>query len=188
MKAKIAIVLFLVVLGLLLEMLDSTTIPGVPVSSFKETITPQKNTVIPNASFLALNKRSYSLHDFKGKIILLNFWASWCAPCLAEFPDLLALAQQESDRVVLLAFSVDEDPIAIDKFLNKLDKESQSSLTASNVIIAHDVNKRISQDLFQSVLYPETFIIGPDLVIQKKIAGVIDWTGEELRSYIKSIK
>jgi peroxiredoxin len=50
------------------------------------------------------------LASFKGKIILLNFWATWCGPCKLEIPDLIALQNQYADDVVVLGFSVDDTP------------------------------------------------------------------------------
>ena len=48
------------------------------------------------------------LESFKGKIILLNFWATWCPPCKVEIPDLIALQEQYRDDLVVLGFSVDD--------------------------------------------------------------------------------
>jgi thiol-disulfide isomerase/thioredoxin len=55
-----------------------------------------------------MNGADVHLASYKGKIILLNFWATWCPPCKVEIPDLIALQQQYKDDVVILGFSVDD--------------------------------------------------------------------------------
>ncbi len=57
-----------------------------------------------------MNGRDVHLADFKGKIILLNFWATWCGPCKLEIPDLVALQEKYANRIVVLGFSVDDTP------------------------------------------------------------------------------
>src|SRR5690242_10990380 len=61
--------------------------------------------------------RSVSLHDLKGKVVLLNFWATWCPPCVEEMPSLVALQTKMKDKVTVLAISVDVDEGAYKKFL-----------------------------------------------------------------------
>ena len=55
-----------------------------------------------------MNGVEVKLESFKGKIILLNFWATWCPPCKVEIPDLIALQEQYRDDLVVLGFSVDD--------------------------------------------------------------------------------
>lgn len=140
----------------------------------------ETKTIVPDFSFVSLDGDEHNLHDFKGKVILLNFWASWCVPCVVEFPALLELATLREDKVVLIALSVDTAVQNIERFF----KKHQFNIDPENVIVAHDMNKSISQDLFQTTLYPETFIIAPDLTIQKKITGMIDWTSDSTLSMI----
>ena len=56
------------------------------------------------------------LESFKGKVILVNFWATWCPPCKVEIPDLVALQQQYADDLVVLGFSTDDSPEDLKKF------------------------------------------------------------------------
>src|SRR5438105_14932443 len=62
--------------------------------------------------------RTVSLHDFRGKIVVLNFWATWCPPCVDEMPSLVALQSKPEvkDRVQILAVSLDQDESAYRKF------------------------------------------------------------------------
>lgn len=137
----------------------------------------------PDLSLTSLSGQTMMLSDFHGKIILLNFWASWCVPCVVEFPQFLELAEKEPDRLVFLAVSVDSTADNIDQFIERLAPEAQTRLKLPNVHIIHDPDKKISQDVFQTVRYPETLVIGPDLTLREKIIGASeDFSSEEFRT------
>ncbi len=180
MISKIFLLLFILMLGFGLSVWDMLYTPqsGGAVIALQqremEREVPQGDP-IPDAAFLALDGTPYKLHDFKGKTIILNFWATWCAPCVEEFPDLVDLAARSQNKVVLIALSVDADENNIRAFLEKFPRVLQSKIRRPNIVIAQDRDKHISQDLFQTVLYPESFIIGPDLRIRQKISGATDW-------------
>ncbi len=61
--------------------------------------------------------RTVSLHELHGKVIVLNFWATWCPPCIQEMPSLVAMQSQLKDRVNVLAVSVDQNPETYHRFL-----------------------------------------------------------------------
>src|SRR5208337_4409864 len=63
--------------------------------------------------------RKVTLHDLRGKVVVLNFWATWCPPCVEEMPSLEKLQSNLKDRVVVLAVSVDEDERSYRTFLRK---------------------------------------------------------------------
>ena len=153
--------------------LSGNPIPEEPVKSEKT------YGAAPDFEFTDLKGNTSRLSDFQGKVVVLNFWASWCAPCVVEFPQLLNLANTFPDELVLLAISLDEDQAAMMRFLEKMDDINQD-----NVIIARDPDKRISLDLFQTVKLPETFLIRPDGEIIDKIIGasvVFDSPGMKAR-------
>ncbi|MBL8743174.1 MAG: TlpA family protein disulfide reductase, partial [Myxococcales bacterium] len=74
-----------------------------------------RNKLAPDFTLPTLDGGQVRLADYKGKTIVLNFWASWCAPCRDEMPSLarLALALEGRKDIVLLTVSVDEEPQAI---------------------------------------------------------------------------
>lgn len=186
MKAKIAIVLLLVLIGLCLEIWM-----GSQPSTIADTPRAQTETAWPPSPLFVLTTRdghTVNLKDYKGKTILLNFWATWCAPCIAEFPSLVELAHRNPDDLVLLAVSVDETPENIPAFLKRFAPEIQDKAKAPNIVIGLDPQKKIAQDLFGTILFPETFIIGPDLTIRRKIAGDIDWTGPDMAAELEKIR
>jgi len=114
-------------------------------------------------------------------VVLIDFWASWCAPCLIEFPKMLALANQYPDQLVWLAVSVDSSQDALTNFTG------QYPPPPANALMIWDSKKAIAQDLFQSIRYPETILIGPDFKMHRKIVGDTDWTGAEMEAELKAL-
>lgn len=178
---KIIIILIVIALGGIFAFQDSVAPPNGMIS----TKTPAPMKMAANASFKDIKGNSYTLHEYKGRIIILNFWATWCPPCIIEFPQLLELASREQDSITLITLSVDENPEDITKFLNTLSAESQAHLALDNVIIGLDTDKSISRDLFETTMYPETFIIDKDLIIKHKIEGITDWLGIETQKLLR---
>ncbi len=126
----------------------------------------------PDFPFTTLDGKTYQLSELRGKIVLLNFWASWCAPCKVEFPQFLALAK-ERKNVVILALSVDHDRQALEKFV--ADQAELKKLP--NVLIAQDKDKAVAQDLFQTIRFPETILIDTQGGLVRKYVGLeVDWS------------
>ena len=164
--------------------LDTRTKPPVENFSDNPEISEIKTQPAPDFSFKVLGSTTQqNLSDFKGKIVLLNFWASWCAPCVIEFPKLRALAETHKDTLVVLALSADTEADAVDRFLKKIKHKNQD-----NFLIVHDANKMISQDLFQTIRLPETIIIDRDGQMVRKVAGDTDWTGKAMNVYLEELK
>ena len=132
-------------------------------------------TAAPDFTFSARDGSSLKLSDFKGRKIMLNFWATWCVPCIREFPLLIDYAAKHQNDIVLIALSVDDPvdgkPVPLDKFFAKFPAEMQADMKSPNIIIGYDPDKHISRDLFQVFRYPETYIISPDLYVDDKYVG-----------------
>jgi peroxiredoxin len=115
--------------------------------------------------------------DYNGQVVLLNIWATWCGPCRVEMPSLEALHRSYArEGLKIVAVSVD-DPgkqPAIQDFAREY------GLTFE---ILHDPSARIRR-IFQTTGVPETFIIGPEGVIRKKVIGADDWNSEGNRGLI----
>ncbi len=120
--------------------------------------------------------RTVHLADYRGKIVLLNFWATWCAPCIAELPSLQAL-QQDMPQVVVIAVSVDQDPDAYHRFL------TQHPL---NLLTVEDTERHVNA-LYGTSLFPESYLIDRKGVIQRKFVNAQDWTNPEILNYISHL-
>lgn len=177
MRIKTITILSILICGFAWAYWDLNHTPPIPtVEKEQAAANSILKATAPNPAFTSIHDKTYALHDFKGKTIIVNFWATWCAPCIAEFPELLQLASNRPDDLVVIALSVDETPQNINGFIAKLDDTAQRQAKLDNFIIAHDKDKIISQDMFQTVMYPESFIIDQNLIIQEKIAGFIEWS------------
>ena len=121
-----------------------------------------------------------TLDDYKGKVVLLNVWATWCPPCRAEMPSIEQLYQQYGSRGLnVVAVSVD-------------DAVSEDSIRAFardlglTFPILHDPTGKI-EEVYQTTGYPETFVIGRDGVIRKKWIGAADWNDQGNRALIAQL-
>lgn len=143
-----------------------------PPLGIKKTTEKKSNwSPIPSPKWQAqsLNGDIFSLKDLKGKIIILNFWASWCLPCHKEFPELIAAVQWAKGAVHLVAVSVDSSKEDIETFLkrhNFLNKKNNKQ----HIHIVWDPKFKIARQ-FNVVKFPETFILNRDLKIVKKYPG-----------------
>ena len=108
-----------------------------------------------------------SLSDYRGKVVFLNFWATWCKPCEDEMPSMEVLYRTYKDRAfVMLAVSIDKDgPEVIEAFK----KEYPVSFE-----ILHDRRGR-TKEAYKTTGVPETFIIDQNGIIAEKIMGPRDW-------------
>jgi thiol-disulfide isomerase/thioredoxin len=107
---------------------------------------------------------------------VLNFWASWCAPCLEELPTLEAL-QQQLPAVQILAISTDDDPAAYQRFL------VDHGVT---LLTVRDAAQH-SNSLYGTFRYPETYVIDKSGIIRRKFIGPQDWTSPEIVNYLKKL-
>ncbi len=125
----------------------------------------------------ALNLPPPVTGSLRGRVVVLNFWASWCAPCLQELPALDALHRQMPE-VAMLAVSFDREAAAYERFLR---------LHPSSVPTALDVTGR-SNEAFGTMRPPETFILDREGVVRRKFIGPQDWTGPEIESYLRALE
>ena len=102
-----------VLLGLALARLAPADDGGVPMLSSGQGVAVRfsdKPIALPSFQFVDLDGRTHSNETLEGKVVLLNFWATWCTPCREEIPMLSALQDRYGDRLVILGLSIDERP------------------------------------------------------------------------------
>lgn len=137
----------------------------------------------PDFSFTDIHGNSYALSDFKDKVVILNFWASWCAPCVKEFPDLLGLVEGREDDVVMIALSSDFKAQTMMRFVGKMKKTNEIK---SNVFIALDESGAVTNKIFGTYKLPETLLINQHQQIVYKFIGA-SWDLEFFDSKIKKL-
>jgi len=124
------------------------------------------------------NGRGVSLSDFRGKYVLLNFWATWCPPCVEEMPSLSALHDRMKDLgLVVLGISVDESREEYERFLDR------SGLTFPTV---RDPERSVSAR-YGTVKYPETYLIDPEGIVIRKYINWQDWNRPDIVNYLTSL-
>jgi peroxiredoxin len=118
-----------------------------------------------------------SLADYRGQVVMINVWATWCLPCRVEMPSIEALHKEYGPKgLKIVAVSID-DP-GTDSGIRAFAK--QYGLTFE---ILHDPKGQIT-DLYDISGYPETFIVGRDGVIRKKLMSATDWNSPEARALV----
>jgi peroxiredoxin len=124
-----------------------------------------------------MNGASVNFASFKGKIILLNFWATWCGPCKYEIPDLISLQEQYKDDIVVLGFSVDDTPEQL--------KAYAAEYEVNYPLLVGSGHENI-QDAYGPMWgIPVTIIIAPDGTIARKQSGIR--TREQFEREIKAL-
>lgn len=127
---------------------------------------------------LTLQGKPARLSDMRGKVVVLNFWATWCPPCVDEAPSLNLLQQRIAARGgVVLGVSVDDDQSAYESFLRSY---------AINFPTYRDATKKIAAD-YGTRMYPETYVIDRQGRIDRKIIGAQDWSDPELMAYLNTV-
>ena len=125
-------------------------------------------------------KRTKTLADYKGKVVLLNVWATWCEPCRVEMPSIEKLHRTFGPQgLAVVAVSVDD--AGMEERVRDFAKEL--GLTFE---ILHDPTRTTSTN-YQITGYPETFIIARDGTIRKKVIGAADWSSEANRALIREL-
>lgn len=120
--------------------------------------------------------RTVSVPNFGGKVLVLNFWASWCPPCVEETPSMSRFAQEYAGKgVVVLGVSVDKDEKAYRAFLQRF---KPAFLTAREFKTHED---------YGTFMYPETYIIDANGKVLRKYAEEVDWLSPDTTRYIDSL-
>lgn len=128
---------------------------------------PEEGFLAPDFSLPDLGGKSVTLSDFRGKVVLLNFWATWCPPCRREIPSLKRLYQLRKDREFeIVAVSVDKT------------SSSQVASFAANYQMSFPVLVNPRGDVGQRYwtrAIPSSFLVDKKGIIRWKVAGARDW-------------
>ncbi|HEY8271517.1 MAG TPA: TlpA disulfide reductase family protein [Pseudobdellovibrionaceae bacterium] len=142
----------------------------------------QINQELPNFETKTLQGLNIHLAQFKGKVVVINFWASWCGPCIEEVPSLIKLMQAFPRDLELIAISGDSNHDDINSFMKSFPEMN----TLSNIHVVWDADKKLSQK-YHIYRLPESFLLNKDLKLVKKLSGTIDWHTEEAIAYVKQL-
>jgi cytochrome c biogenesis protein CcmG/thiol:disulfide interchange protein DsbE len=136
-----------------------------------------------SAATLVAAPREKSLSDYRGNVVMINIWATWCQPCVVEMPSIEQLHQSYAPKgLKIIAVSVDDPGTdeQIRQFVKRL------GLTFE---ILHDQGGQAGDvsRLYNADRYPQTVIIGRDGIIRKKVSGATDWNSPVNRALIERL-
>lgn len=122
--------------------------------------------------------RTVALNQFKGQVVVLNFWATWCPPCVEEMPSLVEMQRRmKAKGVTVVAVSIDVDENAYKLFLKQ---------HGVDLLTVRDPKQTIP-DLYGTHGWPETFIIDRNGVMRRKFIGAVDWTDPEVTTFLNKM-
>lgn len=127
-----------------------------------------------------LDGSTFHLDEVKGKVVMMNFWASWCEPCIKEYPSMTRLTNRFEGDLVFLAISNDEDKDEIEKFLGAMGEASP------HTIVLWDPDRKVA-DLYGVERLPETFIFRRDQKLDRKVIGQLEWYQEGAVGYMEHL-
>jgi len=115
------------------------------------------------------------LSQYRGQVVVLNFWATWCAPCVEEMPSLVRMQKQMKDKgITVVAVSIDVDDKAYHQFM----KDHGITL-----VTVRDPQQK-TPALFGTHMWPETYVIDRNGVIRRKFIGAVDWTERDITEFL----
>ena len=139
----------------------------------------KKGAPAPNFTLPDLNGKRVSLADYKGQVVLLNIWATWCRPCVEEMPSMETLYQElKGERFAILAVSIDESGADVVRPFMKKHKLNFPALIDSAGTL---------KSLYRTTGVPESFIIDKQGSILEEIIGPRDWAAPGALRYFRSL-
>jgi len=157
-------VLFVAVVGLFLAMGCNSAHP------------PRIGNTAPDFT-LSDSQHTVALSQLRGKPVVLNFWATYCPPCVEEMPSLIELQKQLGDKVTILAVSEDADDNAYRQFVRDHNVE---------LLTVRDPHQN-TNEVYGTFKFPETYVIDRNGKIVRKFIGPQDWTSPDLVAYFNKL-
>jgi len=116
-----------------------------------------------------------TLNQFRGQVVVLNFWATSCAPCVEEMPSLVEMQRRmKAKGVTVLAVSIDVDENAFRRFLKDHNV---------NLLAVRDPDQK-TNTLYGTSMFPETYVIDRNGVMRRKFIGAVDWTAPDVMEFL----
>lgn len=122
--------------------------------------------------------RTVSLNQFRGQVVVLNFWATWCPPCVEELPSMMDMQDQMRARgVIVLGVSIDVDNDAYHRFLK---------LHNVNFLTVRDPEQKVAE-LYGTSGWPETYVIDREGILRRKFVGPVNWDSPDVIQFLSKL-
>jgi len=139
---------------------------------------PWKAGKTPPLQLSALDGTAWSLQQHKGRVVLVNFWATWCEPCRAEMPSMQALADRLGpDKLVVVGVNYQEPEMRIQRFLTTMPVKFTLLLDRDGAA-AKAWTRRI---------FPTSVLVGPDGRARTVVTGEFDWASEAAEKLVRDL-
>ncbi len=149
-----------------------------PLAVISAEVTPYDEAIQLDFSLADFKGKLHTLDEYQGKVVLVNFWASWCPPCIYEMPELTRLKQQLADKPFeILAINVGEKKYRVRKFAKVIN---------FNLPVLLDTANETFNDWGVQTL-PTSFLVDANGRIRYKIRGNPGWEQEQTLSLIQSL-
>ncbi len=131
-----------------------------------------------NMPLMTIDGNQTNLNEYEGKTIFLNFWATWCPPCIAEMPNIQKLYNdfQDDEDIVFVMLSLDEDPDKARAFMERKDFTMPVYFLTGR-----------QPGVYNSTVVPTTFVISPDGYIVTEKRGMANYNTKSFREFLKSL-
>lgn len=122
--------------------------------------------------------RKVTLNQFRGQVLVLNFWATWCPPCLEELPSLMSMQERTRAKgVVVLGISIDVDDNAYHRFLQQRNV---------NFLTVRDPDQKVAS-MYGTSGWPETYVIDRQGKLRRKFVGPVDWNSPDVVHFLNEL-
>jgi len=166
----------------LLKQTEAASLPE--VSAYIKNIRKKKTLDLQNVSFTApklslidIKGKSHNLLNYKNKVVLVSFWASWCRPCIEEMPSLVKLKEKYQEKLEILAVNVGEDKATIKKFTNSM---------GINFPLLQDLDSAATKE-WKVFVYPSNYIINKEGELRFAATGAMDWQDKDIDKTIMGL-
>jgi thiol-disulfide isomerase/thioredoxin len=166
-------------LAMLLASLLLVCAPAAPaVRADTERLIPWKDDRTPPLSLADLAGRRHSLADYRGQVVLVNFWATWCDPCREEMPSMQRLRQRLAGRpFAVLAVNHGESPARAGDFLKR---------ARLDLPVLLDPGQETARAWRVRIL-PHSFLLGPDGRVRYSVIGELDWASDPVVEAVRRL-